>query len=154
MSTTTTNFGFVKPALTDAPPDITATNPNWDKLDNKLYSVITGYYRGNNIDSSVESSQTISLGTTPIAVLVMTREGLINDTRNNLLYGGLALTNRPATLFHGSSGRYPSGDYARKSVEICENGFIVRNIPSNAMYPTSIVSNLEPYEYFYVALVR
>lgn len=35
MSTTTTNYGFIKPALTDA-ADITATNQNWDKIDNKF----------------------------------------------------------------------------------------------------------------------
>lgn len=32
MSTTTTNYGLVKPELTD-PADITAMNGNWDKLD-------------------------------------------------------------------------------------------------------------------------
>ena len=34
MSTTTTNLGLVKPALTDSPPDITAINPNFDAIDN------------------------------------------------------------------------------------------------------------------------
>lgn len=33
MSTTTTNYNLIKPALTDAPPDITAMNPNWDTID-------------------------------------------------------------------------------------------------------------------------
>lgn len=36
MSTTTTNYKLVKPALTDAPPDITAMNPNWDTIDTQL----------------------------------------------------------------------------------------------------------------------
>lgn len=35
MSTTTTNYNFIKPALTD-PADITAFNANWDKLDFEL----------------------------------------------------------------------------------------------------------------------
>ena len=35
MSTTTTNYGLVKPELTDA-ADITAMNPNWDKIDQEL----------------------------------------------------------------------------------------------------------------------
>lgn len=35
MSTTTTNYGFVKPELTDV-ADITATNVNWDILDENL----------------------------------------------------------------------------------------------------------------------
>ena len=35
MSTTTTNYGLVKPELTDA-ADITAMNANWDKIDSEL----------------------------------------------------------------------------------------------------------------------
>lgn len=35
MSTTTTNYNLVKPALTDA-ADITATNQNWDIIDAEL----------------------------------------------------------------------------------------------------------------------
>ena len=35
MSTTTTNYSLIKPALTD-PADITATNANWDKIDAEL----------------------------------------------------------------------------------------------------------------------
>lgn len=35
MSTTTTNYELIKPALTDA-ADITATNENWDKIDETL----------------------------------------------------------------------------------------------------------------------
>ena len=35
MSTTTTNYGLVKPELTDA-ADITAMNTNWDKIDSEL----------------------------------------------------------------------------------------------------------------------
>lgn len=40
MSTTTTNYGLVKPELTDA-ADITATNENWDKIDAELKSTNT-----------------------------------------------------------------------------------------------------------------
>ena len=38
MSKTTTNFGFIKPELTDS-ADITQTNPNWDKVDSELKNV-------------------------------------------------------------------------------------------------------------------
>ena len=38
MSTTTKNYGLVKPELTDA-ADITATNENWNKVDEKLKSL-------------------------------------------------------------------------------------------------------------------
>lgn len=36
MATNTTNYQLVKPALTDSPPDITAMNPNWDKIDQEM----------------------------------------------------------------------------------------------------------------------
>jgi hypothetical protein len=36
MSTTTTNYALVKPALTDSPPDITVLNQNFDKIDTEL----------------------------------------------------------------------------------------------------------------------
>lgn len=39
MSKTTTNYGLVKPELTD-PADITAMNPNWDKIDAELANII------------------------------------------------------------------------------------------------------------------
>jgi len=32
----TTNYNFVKPELTDSPPDITVINPNWDAIDAEL----------------------------------------------------------------------------------------------------------------------
>lgn len=41
MSTTTTNYGFIKPELTDA-ADITAMNENWDKLDSELSDIKDG----------------------------------------------------------------------------------------------------------------
>lgn len=36
MSTTTTNYGLHKIDLTDAPPDITVLNDNWDAIDSEL----------------------------------------------------------------------------------------------------------------------
>ena len=36
MSLTTEHLGLVKPQLTDAPPDITAMNPNWDVIDEEI----------------------------------------------------------------------------------------------------------------------
>ena len=40
MSTTTTNYSFIKPELTDA-ADITQTNPNWDILDAELVKKVS-----------------------------------------------------------------------------------------------------------------
>lgn len=36
MSLLTKNYKLLKPELTDAPPDITAMNPNWDTVDELL----------------------------------------------------------------------------------------------------------------------
>lgn len=40
---TTKNYKFKKPELTDSPPDITVTNPNWDDIDDKLFKVIQAW---------------------------------------------------------------------------------------------------------------
>lgn len=45
MSTVTTNYGLVKPELTDA-ADITATNGNWDTIDQKLKDALNGNFEG------------------------------------------------------------------------------------------------------------
>lgn len=41
MSLKTTNYNLIKPELTDA-ADITATNSNWDTIDQKLHTAETG----------------------------------------------------------------------------------------------------------------
>lgn len=41
MSTMTTNLGLIKPELKDT-ADITATNPNWDKIDTEIHNLKTG----------------------------------------------------------------------------------------------------------------
>lgn len=41
MSSKTTNYNLHKIDLTDAPPDITAINPNWDTVDTKLKELET-----------------------------------------------------------------------------------------------------------------
>lgn len=41
MATQTTNFNLTKIALTDAPPDITVLNANWDKVDTELAKIPT-----------------------------------------------------------------------------------------------------------------
>ena len=40
---TTKNYKLKKPELTDSPPDITVTNPNWDLVDEKLFAVIQAW---------------------------------------------------------------------------------------------------------------
>ena len=59
MSTTTTNYGLIKPQLTDS-ADITATNGNWDKIDTELKSRATL-----GSDGKVPSSQLPSMNYIP-----------------------------------------------------------------------------------------
>jgi len=49
MSTTTTYTGLVKPELTD-PADITALNPNWDKIDEQLGNINIPVVQGVSVD--------------------------------------------------------------------------------------------------------
>lgn len=63
MSTTTTNYGLVKPELTDA-ADITAMNGNWDTLDTKLKEV-----SDNATDPSILAGKVDKTGDTLTGVL-------------------------------------------------------------------------------------
>ena len=66
MSTTTTNFGLLKPQLTD-PSDITQTNQNWDIIDEKLKTIEDGL--DDAVNNSIptdhaSSAQIYGMGTT------------------------------------------------------------------------------------------
>lgn len=56
MSTTTSKYGLVKPALTDV-PDITAMNPNWDTIDSQL-AINNTIYASSSADDSYAISVT------------------------------------------------------------------------------------------------
>lgn len=64
MSTTTKNYSLIKPELTDA-ADITAMNPNWDKIDEELNGVtknvlVNKYYVPTVNRAITGSTQTVS----------------------------------------------------------------------------------------------
>ena len=59
MSTTTTNYGFIKPEKSD-PADITASNENWDKLDEALDSRNRDLSMGYNKITNVAEPQSRS----------------------------------------------------------------------------------------------
>lgn len=71
MASTTTNLGLHKIDLTDAPPDITVLNPNWDYIDEHMVDKNGGVMNGNLIihtdsptvqlvDAQVEGNQAYS----------------------------------------------------------------------------------------------
>lgn len=65
MSTTTTNYEFIKPERTD-PADITTTNENWDKIDTALIErdrpMSMGGYKITNVAEPESSSDVATRG--------------------------------------------------------------------------------------------
>lgn len=70
MSTTTTNLGLIKPELSDA-ADITAMNPNWDKIDTQLDTLSKSISTKPTIDVDSALSTT---STNPVQNKVITTE--------------------------------------------------------------------------------
>lgn len=63
MATSTTNYGLHKIDLTDAPPDITVLNPNFDKIDEQLgYNRIHSYTDLNQFGLSDVNMSTTDFG--------------------------------------------------------------------------------------------
>ena len=58
MSTTTANYGLIKPELTD-PADITELNENWEKIDTKLKELSE---QCENVDDVLEDEKGVAGG--------------------------------------------------------------------------------------------
>lgn len=87
MSSKTTNFNLHKIDLTDAPPDITVLNENWDKIDTRMSNIVTYY----NADKSADDL------TDPLALIPL------NSTLNGELYAILGGTYAYVeTIFYSS----------------------------------------------------
>lgn len=72
MSTQTSHYNLVKPALTDV-PDITAMNPNWDTVDSTLHSIVSKSWAVNITEAGTDLNDyltqgiyTFAVATTPI----------------------------------------------------------------------------------------
>lgn len=89
MSTKTTNYEFVKPALSDAPPDITATNGNWDLVDEKLKTA----------EDHAASTQPVSKGGTGATTASQARTNLGAVSKSgDTMTGDLTLDNKTLNL--------------------------------------------------------
>lgn len=162
MSTTTTNYGFVKPALSDAPPDITTTNQNWDNLDSLLKehsdglgiakNVITGFYTGDGSTSRTISVKSSSMQSAPKAVLVVHSDGTLQSDSG--IYGGLALKDFPCGVYNIVSNGMPTGTTA-PAIKIVTGGFEVAynvddpDIPGNV----ALCTNCARHFYMYIAIL-
>lgn len=103
MSTKTTNYEFVKPALSDAPPDITATNGNWDLVDEKLKTA----------EDHASSTQPVSKGGTgaTTASQARTNLGAVSKTGDTMT-GDLTVDNKTVNV------TTKDGDYVKGTATI------------------------------------
>lgn len=109
----------------------TEFNTNFAALDTSV-RMLTGTYTGDG-----EAERVIDLGLTPLAVLLMTQDGVMRDLSNtNYTYGGLALPQRPALT--------PDN---KPAVEIVEGGFRV----GSRLRANYIWTNREADTYHYIA---
>ena len=102
--------------------------------------VVTGSYTG---DSTVKRK--ISLGFTPIAVLITSYAGVMNCSGDTRAYGGLAVTG--FNVSQSPSNGYTSWDDANTIIQIADDGFFV-NYNSDKW----VGSNYNKVYYNYIAI--
>lgn len=110
-------------------------NENFARLDGAA-RVVAGAYTGDG-----EKTRVIDLGITPLAVLVMTRDGLIRSNVGEL-YGGLAFWGNPASKYGGS------GTANKPVVELVAGGFQVKS----RLWDSQTCTNENPCVYHYLAI--
>jgi len=156
MSTKTTNYNLVKLALSDAPPDITKLNDNWDMIDqllknhaDKARPIKIGYYTGDGTTGRV-----IDVGFSPAAVLVLHSDGM--TTNDFGIYGGLAVAAKPCGIYVDTmSTTGGSGSEAKeKAIQIDgnNNGFIVQYKQLDQADTPNLLTNQIRHTYMYIAI--
>lgn len=95
MSKVTGNYNLIMPELTDSPPDITAMNPNWQKIDAKLKEQEEKITETVNLVSN-ESIARISADNTLDNSIASINTGFAANVRSTVLTGLSTATN--ATL--------------------------------------------------------
>lgn len=155
MATNTSNYNLVKPALSDAPPDITKLNDNWDKIDqllknhsDKVRPIKIGYYIGDGT-----TDRLIDVGFIPAAVLVLSSDGM--TTNDFGIYGGLAVPAKPCGIYSAAGGEETGTiEVEESAVQIDGNnfGFIVQfKQITQPDYP-NILTNQRGHTYMYIAI--
>jgi microcystin-dependent protein len=84
MSTTTKNYNFILPSLSDSPPDITSTNSNWEMVDQKLKTYEGQISESANIISTKQNITDNSLATTDKTIV-----GAINEILSKIVPVGM-----------------------------------------------------------------
>lgn len=117
MSTQTTNYKLTKPELTDAPPDITTLNSNWDTIDSKMKSIENSISNLNitpdGIGAVKKSGDTMT-GTLTVPQLHVSPTvcgGYIYDGTNTLNFrGGNPTTSEYGYMSLGKDGLFVGGN--------------------------------------------
>ena len=94
MSSTTTNLGLHKIDLTDAPPDITVLNQNWETIDTELFNTVNKvavYY-------SADTNKSADNLTDPFALIPLS--STVNGELYSILGGSFAYVR---TMFYDSA---------------------------------------------------
>ena len=145
MSKTTTNYGLIKPELTDA-ANITAFNQNWDKIDEQLSKTNINTYNSLSRIGLTEGSETIELIATKLpnySMLYYTVDSKSNlaqfpNSNYGLLIVDKTVASRIAFTFTNSQGTQYEGHYA-----ITSNGNVWTGwyqIATTVVYTAEVVS--------------
>lgn len=155
MSTKTTNYNLVKPALSDAPPDITQLNTNWDVIDqllkdhaDKARPIKVGYYIGDGTTDRV-----IDVGFVPAGVLVLHSDGVTSNDFG--IYGGLAVAAKPCGIYTAAAGEETSTMEAEeRAIQIDGDnfGFIVQYKKLTQQGYPHLLTNELRHTYMYIAI--
>lgn len=100
-------FDLYKPALTDSPPDITSTNPNWDKIDNALRRLDV-----NGLPAHINAKLPSMIATTEIKEVYLSPNG--DDTADGTAENPLKTISTAISRFGGTSRltlRFNAGTY-------------------------------------------
>ena len=108
MASTTTNYGLRKIDLTDAPPDITVLNENWDKIDTELKKAYTSENKPSASDTGAAPTSHASTGTT---------HGIGTSSK----YGHVKLSDSTSSTSDASSGVAASSKAVKTAYDLANS---------------------------------
>jgi hypothetical protein len=142
---TTTNYLLKKPELTDSPPDITVTNPNWDTIDTELFRrakvdqnglVDAGALRGSPTLMQIQSTDFISTAIEQHGFLTgaAINGGSISATGSDANHIGQVRCSSSTIANSGYVwGSSSSGGVALNGGEVLESVFYLENITNETI---------------------
>lgn len=135
MSKTTTNYGFIKPELTDS-ADITKTNSNWDAVDTQLKSVND---KVKSLDDKVDGLSTDAGDLTGVLPIAHGGTGA-NNSATALSNLGAA----PANHTHNYAGSSSAGGAANSATKLDTARTVRTNLGSTSTASFDGTANITP----------